>query len=82
VEKKPFTSSLIFMSRSLLQKGVLVGGVTPLPLTTTLQYFPSLLVNISFEDDVTVILHCFYCITSIKQILESIMGGISPTEGE
>jgi hypothetical protein len=53
-------------------------GVRPLPLTTTL--FPSWSVDISFKDDVTVILHCFYCITSVKQIPESIMGGIISTE--
>jgi hypothetical protein len=48
------TAHVVFkhMCRSLLCTGV--GGVTPFPLITTL--FPSRSVDISYKDDVTVIL--------------------------
>jgi hypothetical protein len=49
---KPFTSSL---SICHVERGIGAGGVRPSPLNTTL--FPSyIFVDISFEDDVTVIL--------------------------
>jgi hypothetical protein len=54
-EDKLFTSYLNFCTFTfMLQKEVGENGVTPLPLTT--HFFPSLSEDISFEDDVTVIL--------------------------
>jgi len=55
LEEKPFTSSLnICPETKPLQKGMGAGGVAPFPFNPAL--FPSCFVNISFKDDVTVIL--------------------------
>ncbi len=52
-EYNPFTSSLYICPQFCLQQGRGAGGVNASPLTTL---FPSWFLNISFKDDVTVIL--------------------------
>ncbi len=54
MEEKPFRSSVNIYPEDCCREGVGAGGVTPLPLITTL--IPSCSVDISFKDDVTVIL--------------------------
>jgi hypothetical protein len=56
---------IIYLSRNLLVERGGVGGVTPPPYATTL--FPSWPVDISFKDDVTIIL----LFPSYKQALSS-----------